>query len=125
MGPATDYATARRRILARIGPEAIRRLHRQKPALDVLAIVTLPLLFITLMVAIARLPLGIVWFVCFVLQGFVIQLLGYAVHDMFVHRGVGGRRVGYWIGVLFDLPLLIRLTWFGLYHQDHHAHQGT
>jgi len=120
-----DYATARRRILARIGPEAIRRLHTPKPALDWLAIVTLPLLFIALMVAIAWLPAGLLWFGCFILQGFVIQLLGYAVHDLFMHRGVGGKRVGYWIGVLFDLPLLIRLTWFGLYHQDHHAHQGT
>jgi fatty acid desaturase len=122
--PRTDYATARRRILAEIGPEAIRRLHRPKPALDRLAIVTLPLLFITLMVAIAQLHVGLVWWGCFVLQGFVIQLLAYAVHDLFVHRGVGGRG-GYWIGVLFDLPLLIRLTWFGLYHQDHHAHLGT
>jgi hypothetical protein len=62
----------------------------------------LPAISVTLAVALTRLDFGLLWLGCLVLQGFGIQVLAYATHDLFVHRRVGRRRLGYLIGVLFD-----------------------
>jgi fatty acid desaturase len=120
-----DYATARRRIAAAIGTAALARLHRQNPVLDWLVVVLLPAAFAGLALVLAARPLGPGWLACFVLQGVVIQTMAYAVHDLFVHRRVGGRRLGYLISVAFHLPIFYRRTWYALYHVDHHTYMGT
>jgi len=120
-----DYRFARAVIKKALGPRRIAELHRPVPALDWLAIIGLPTAFVALACALSRLPLGIPWLLCLVLQGFLIQALAYAVHDLFVHRAVGGKRVGYLIGVVFESSILIRRTWYALYHLDHHTLMNT
>jgi fatty acid desaturase len=124
-GTGVDYAAARKLILAELGPVAIARLHRPVPLLDWLALGGLPALFALLAAALTRLDFGLPWLGCLVLQGFVIQALAYATHDLLVHRRAGGHRLGYVIGVIFDFPILTRRTWYALYHLDHHAYMGT
>jgi fatty acid desaturase len=125
LSTGVDYAPARKLILAELGPTAIAQLHRPLPFLDWVTIGGLPAIFAALVVALTWLDFGLLWLGCLILQGFVIQALAYATHDLFVHRRVGGHRVGYFIGVLFDCPILTRRTWYALYHLDHHAHMGT
>ncbi len=120
-----DFSAARRAIARELGAATIARLHKQNPLFDWLAVIGLPCLFATFVVALVRLEFGIFWLTCFILQGFVIQAMAYAVHDLFVHRCVGGTRVGYVLGVLFDLPIFYRRTWYALYHLDHHKYIGT
>jgi hypothetical protein len=88
---AEEYRKARKGILDALGPEAIAGLHRACPALDWAAVVALPVLFVAGAVALATWPLGFAWILCFGLQGCIIQTFGYLVHDLFVHRRVGGR----------------------------------
>jgi fatty acid desaturase len=123
-GAVGEYRKARKALLDVLGPEAIARLHRGSPLLDWAAIVVLPALFVTGAMALATWHLGLVWGLCFVLQGFVIQAFGYVVHDLFVHRRVGGG-AGYYIGAVFELVITFRRTWYALYHLDHHAHMNT
>jgi fatty acid desaturase len=120
-----DYQLARTVIAAELGRARIAELHRPFPLLDWLVIVALPSAFVGLALALGRLPLGLPWLACLVAQGFLIQALAYSVHDLFVHRRVGGKRAGYVIGVLFELPILARRTWYALYHLDHHDQMNT
>jgi fatty acid desaturase len=91
--------------------------------LDWAAIVILPLIFAANALALVTLR-GWLWFSVLMLQGIVIQLFGYVVHDLFIHRRVGGR-AGYYIGALFELPITFRRTWHALYHIDHHYAMNT
>jgi hypothetical protein len=56
---------------------------------------------------------GYGWLFALVLQGFLIQTFGYVVHDLFIHRRIGGR-ASYYIGVLFEVPITFRFTWHAL-----------
>lgn len=123
-GVAEEYRKARRAMLDALGPAVIAGLHRACPALDWAAVVALPALFVADAIALAAWPVGLAWGLCFVLQGFVIQTFGYVVHDLFVHRRVGGV-AGYFIGALFELVITFRRTWYALYHLDHHGHMNT
>src|SRR5437899_59994 len=120
-----DYVTARRLITRTLGIAAIQRIHKQDPFRDWPAIIVQPAIFTILVVALTRLSFGPLWLACFVLQGFMLQILGYTTHDLFVHRRVAGRRFGYALGVLFQLPVFYRRTWYALYHLDHHEYMGT
>jgi fatty acid desaturase len=121
---AAAYRRARRILLDALGPAAIARVHRPVPALDWLAVVGLPALFLADAVALATWPAGIAWLAVLVLQGFVIQMFGYAVHDLFVHRQVGGA-AGYYVGAFLELFITFRRTRYALYHLDHHALMNT
>jgi fatty acid desaturase len=121
---SNDYRLAQAAIAAELGPDRLAELHRPCPLLDWLAIVALPSAFVGLALALSRFPFGLPWLTCLVAQGFLIQALAYSVHDLFVHRRVGGKG-GYLIGVLFELPIFARRTWYALYHLDHHAQMNT
>jgi fatty acid desaturase len=118
-----DYQPARQTIMDAIGRDAVARLHRPIPALDAAVVVGLPALFATNAVLLATYS-GWAWIPIFILQGLLIQIFGYAVHDLFVHRRVAGR-AGYFIGALFELPLLFSRTWYARLHLGHHAAMNT
>ncbi len=119
----TDYRPARQTILAAVGRETLARLHRPVPVLDWLVVLGLPALFAVDAVVLATYS-GWAWLAVFVLQGLLFQIFGYAVHDLFVHRRVGGG-AGYYIGALFELPLLFSRTWYARLHLSHHASMNT
>jgi fatty acid desaturase len=121
----SDFDAVRREIARQFGVSAIARWHRQSALLDGLVIVGLPSLFVGLALALSRVEFGVLWVVCFLLQGCLFQTLAHAVHDLFVHRRVGGLRASHVLGGLFHLPIFYRRTWYALYHLDHHRHLGT
>src|SRR5205823_5894510 len=77
-----DYVAARRLITRTLGIAAITRIHKQDPFLDWPAIIVQPAVFAIFVVALTRLPFGPLWLACFVLQGFLLQILGYTTHDL-------------------------------------------
>lgn len=118
-----DYGPARRAAIDVLGRETLARFHRPIAALDWEVVIGLPLVFVGNALLLATWS-GWQWFGFLVVQGLVIQTFGYVVHDLFIHRRVGGR-AGYFIGAIFELPLTFRLTWHALYHLDHHASMNT
>jgi fatty acid desaturase len=83
----------------------------------------MPVVFAACAIGLATLS-GVIWWSLLVLQGFILQMFGYVVHDLFVHRSVGGR-VGYYIGAILELPITMRRTWYAHYHTDHHDVMNT
>jgi fatty acid desaturase len=114
-----NYRRARGAIQASLGPLAIAEFHRPIPLLDWAVVTALPLIFAANALALATME-GWAWVSVLLLQGFIIQMFGYVVHDLFVHRRVGGRG-GYYLGAVYELPIAVRRTWYAHYHLDHHA----
>src|SRR6266542_2559638 len=98
---SNDYQSARAIIRTELGPARIAQLHRLHPFFDWLAIVGLPAAFLSVAWTLVRLLFGFLWLLHFIFQGFLIQPLAYAVHDLFMHRKVAGRKSGSLIGVVF------------------------
>lgn len=118
-----DLATPRRVLRAHLGVAAIRRLHATSRAWDlVLFFGTWAFAGLTT-AALIILPFGPLWVVAGLLQQIATMNCLYAVrHDIFFHRGVGGR-LGEALAVLCSLPLLNTYAGF-LQHEDHHRHVG-
>jgi fatty acid desaturase len=119
----TQYGPARQILFRAVGAEQLARLHRPVPALDWAVIIGLPALFVANALVLATHP-GWAWIGALVLQGVFLQIFGYVVHDLFVHRRVGGR-AGYYIGAAFELPLMFRRTWYARLHLAHHSSMNT
>ncbi|MES2818140.1 MAG: fatty acid desaturase [Pseudomonadota bacterium] len=120
-----DLTQVRQRISQALGRDTIAALHRPRPWLDGLAVITGLGLFGLNLHALASLPVGPLWGLLFVLQGFLLQLLGLVSHDLFVHRRVWGAR-GSWLGsVLLTLPRLSLPTGYEQAHLAHHRYIGT
>lgn len=119
----TDYRPARQTVVRLLGRETVARFHRPIAAFDWAAVIGLPLVFIGNALVLATWS-GWGWFALFVVQGLLIQTFGYVVHDLFIHRRVG-RRTGYYVAAIFELPITFRLTWHELYHIDHHGSMNT
>lgn len=120
-----QFASARRAITQEIGAATVAQLHRPAPVLDWLAVAVLWGAFFGLMAALATLPLGPLFVVALIAQGFVLQGFGYAVHELFVHRRLGGPRVSYVLGVLMELPVWMRRSAYEVVHKDHHRRLGS
>ena len=117
------YGVARRTLLEALGRKAIADFHRSIPLLDWVVVVVLPTVFFINAFALATWT-GLPWLALLVVQGATIQLFGYAVHDLFIHRRLGGD-LGYYVAALFELPITFRRTWHALYHIDHHEAMNT
>jgi fatty acid desaturase len=120
-----DLNQVRQRISDALGRDTIAALHHRRPWLDHLALGGALGLFGLNLHGLASLPIGPVWGLLFVLQGFLLQLLGLVSHDLFVHRRVWGDR-GSWLGsVLLTLPRLSLPTGYEQAHLAHHRYIGT
>jgi fatty acid desaturase len=108
-----------------IGDEALRRLLRPDPRLDACGFIAVWAALFGLGAALVLLPPGPLWAACLVLQGFALQLLVLVFHDLFLHRGVGGPRWSWLLGVACTLPIFIRPTAYTLFHRRHHRCIGT
>jgi fatty acid desaturase len=121
-----DFARARRELVEAFGRDRILALHRPVPVVDWLAVVLHWALFLGLVRLLGTLePLGPAWAACFVAQGFVIMAFGYALHDLYVHRHLGGRRFAYWAGLVTGVVAYLLRTPYAETHYDHHVHTGT
>lgn len=120
-----DLTTARKAIVSELGKEAILELHHRQPLWDWVAIVGHWTIFGVLVYLLGTLPIGAWWALCFVLQGFVVMAFGYLLHDLFIHRYVGGRRFAYWMGMLCGAVAYLHKTSYRHIHVDHHNFTGT
>lgn len=120
-----DLTQVRQQISHALGRETIAELHRPRPWLDALAVFGALGLFGLNLHALASLAFGPLWLLLFVLQGFLLQLLGLVSHDLFVHRRVWGPR-GSWLASLpLTLPRLSLPTGYEQAHLAHHRWIGT
>ncbi|MCP5245507.1 MAG: fatty acid desaturase [Burkholderiales bacterium] len=121
----TAHQEATRYMHDRLGREAILRLHKENHFYDALALISIWATFFVLMYLLASLPFGWIWLGCFILQGFVLQMLGFCSHDLFTHRRVGGQLVSRIGGMLCLTPLLVSATAVTKTHLEHHRYFGT
>lgn len=119
----SNYSSARKVITTALGRDTIARLHRPISLLDWIVVIALPITFVVNAVALAVWSSWL-WPLLFILQGCLIQIFGYVVHDLFVHRRHAGS-AGYYIGAVLELPLATRRTWYARYHIDHHNLMNT
>ena len=91
-------------IKSELGVETIRELHRESVLLDAFGVAACLGSVVGLFVLLAILPLGLLWALCFLAQGFALQSLGLLSHDAFIHRKIWGDR-GSWFGAMvFSFP---------------------
>jgi fatty acid desaturase len=120
-----DYITPLRKQVSRtLGKEAIKSLHKVNRPLDIATPFALFSLFTLNMWVLATQPLGILWALCLILQGFLFQVFALANHDLFVHRRVLGPRWSYILGVLLTTPTQLSATRYHYGHHAHHRHLG-
>lgn len=123
--PNDALAPVRHRLREALGRDTIASLHAERPLLDTLAVVVSVSLFAAGVHLLAALPFGGIWLLLFVLQGFLLQLMGLVSHDLFVHRRVWGD-TGSWLASLaLTLPRLSLPTGYEQAHLAHHRWIGT
>lgn len=124
-----DFTKARKAIVEAVGKETVVALHKQSGIRDIAGIVGLYGAF-----AFNVWFLGNqsrtgdawpIWWLLFVLQGFIIMAFGYLLHDACVHRKVGGRRFSYWLGVVSGVLSFQPYSQYRHTHLDHHSYTGT
>lgn len=125
LAPEKALADVRRALHAALGADTIARLHAKNPWLDALALITVPALFAINLHALATLDTGVIWLLLFVLQGFLLQLLGLVSHDLLVHRRVLGNTGSWLAAVLLTLPRLSLPTGYERAHLAHHRWIGS
>jgi fatty acid desaturase len=122
---AQDLSQVRQRLSASLGRDTMAALHRPRPWLDGLAVIAAVGLFGLNLHLLASLSCGLLWAALFVLQGFLLQLLGLVSHDLFVHRRVWGARGSWLTSLLLTLPRLSLPTGYEQAHLAHHRWIGT
>lgn len=125
MDELNQLKSARETIKAALGEDVMKRLHQEDWRLDLAGVAVYWGLVVVLFAMLASLPLGAVWFCCFVAQGFALQCLGLLSHDAFIHRKIWGD-LGSWAGAIISFfPLMMRPTWYLVFHRDHHSYLGS
>jgi len=119
------HQEAMRYIHDRLGRELILKLHKENYIYDALAMLLIWMTLFVLIYLLGSLPIGWIWFCCFILQGFVLQLLGFCSHDLFTHRRVGGPLIARIGSILCLTPLLVSATAVMKTHLEHHRYFGT
>jgi fatty acid desaturase len=109
-----------------LGDECVRRVHVQRPWLD-LAIVFATLgTFALNLVVLGFFQLNALLTLALVLvQGWLITLMGLICHDVFVHRMMFRGKLGHLLASLLFIPATVPFTKYRIGHLRHHAHIGT
>ncbi|MFZ5723483.1 MAG: fatty acid desaturase family protein [Pseudomonadota bacterium] len=123
--PEKALADIRRTLHAALGSDTIAGLHARRPALDLLALAAAPALFLGNVQLLATLEFGALWLLAFVLQGFLLQLMGLVSHDLLVHRQVLGNRGSWLMSIPLTLPRLSLATGYERAHLAHHRWIGS
>lgn len=112
-------------IIRRLGRQTIADLHREDWRYDLLACMLIIGAFAVNVWGLATLDVGWVWAALLVLQGFVLMIFGFIMHELFIHRQFGGPFLS-WVGsMFFGLPVLILPTVYLLTHPPHHNRLGA
>lgn len=108
-----------------LGTEKMHALHRKNPLLDFIAFPVIMALFALLFFLLNRLEAGMLWFVCFVAQGCLIQVIGLYAHEMCTHRKYGGPYWSYATDLVCSLLTLHSQTFYRVFHMKHHRNLNT
>lgn len=108
-----------------IGKDLIKKLHESNRFLDLLAVIGIPSLFLFNIYVLGTYDFGIVWGLVFILQGFVLQVFGFAGHELFTHRKVIGNKLSYLVSLLYYLPLTMLPSHYSYFHMAHHRYLNT
>lgn len=123
-GTPTDVGGARQ-IVAELGPDVIRDLHRGSRGLDVAAFVVLWSGAFGLAVALGSYSFSVWWLGLLLLQGFLLQILGFFAHDALLHREAFGRRASWIAAALCFAPVTVEYTDYRNAHLVHHRYVNT
>lgn len=118
---------AARALIAReLGAEQLARLHRPNIALDLAAVFGLIALFLLcaweLGTGSASKPL---WWLCLLVQGNLIIIMGVLNHDVFVHRKLLPQRLRWVLSSILAWPARMRSAVYESQHLKHHRSLGT
>lgn len=122
--PEDAFKAFRADIRQKLGNEAIRDLHQQRPWIDWTVFIGLTALLFLLMYALYALPLGLGWIACFIAQGYVMQSIGFFSHDAFIHRHLG-KKFGYYCNLFCMIPYFRLPTKYHPTHALHHRYLNT
>lgn len=127
MSPRELQLRAARALIAReLGPEQLARLHAPNLALDLAAIAGSIALFLFLMGQLAtgsaRDPL---WWLCFLVQGNLVIVMGILNHDAFVHRKLLSEPWRWVVSSVLAWPAQLRSALYEGQHLKHHRALGT
>jgi fatty acid desaturase len=112
----------RAELVKRIGREQLDELHRQDLRIDLVAAVILLGLFAGGFVLVHHYPVWWVGIPVALIQGLLITLLGLLNHDLFVHRGFGGKRGSLMLGSLLMAPAALSFSRYRRAHLRHHLY---
>lgn len=117
---------ARAVIAHELGPETLASLHAPNLALDLAAIFGSVALFLLLAWALATgsaaQPL---WWVCLVLQGNLVIVMGIINHDAFVHRKLLPTPLRWVVSQILAWPAQLQAALYESRHLTHHRELGT
>ena len=122
----TNLRAARAMILKEIGPDRLAALHAPNLALDLAAIFGSIALFVLcawqLATGTLREPF---WWLCLVVQGNLIIVMGILNHDAFVHRKLLAPRLRWVLSSILAWPAQLRSALYEGQHLKHHRALGT
>src|SRR5258708_801082 len=103
-GEVYPIAPIRVAIARELGADVIHRLHRASLARDLWILIGWPAINVALVFAMAKLPFGPLWLLCFVVQGIRLTYYLEISHDLLIHRRFGGRWLSSLLGVFYLAP---------------------
>jgi fatty acid desaturase len=115
---------ARRVIWERLGKDRIQELHRENRLYDYTAVASAFGSFSALVACLATLPFGPLWFICLILQGFVLQIFALINHDLIMHRLVLPQPWAYRLSLMLTIPVHLSPTRYYYGHTAHHKYLG-
>lgn len=120
-----NFRSARGKLVELLGRQRIRALHRPDYVKAATRIGAVLAAIGANAWILAGPSFGLIWLPSLVLQGFLLQDLGYMMHEFGVHRGLKSARVSDAFGTAMGLPLFTSYTTYRLIHTDHHRHTGA
>lgn len=114
----------RSEIIERLGKDRIQQLHKSNKLYDYAAIVGAFTAFVSLAACLAILPFGILWVLCLILQGFLLQVMALINHDVIMHRAAIPKPFSYIVSLMLTIPVHLSPTRYRYGHTAHHRHLG-
>ncbi|EKD71693.1 MAG: Fatty acid desaturase [uncultured bacterium] len=120
-----DFFSQVDQIIPFIGADKLKELHQSNWRLDILVLGIVLIAFFSLFYYLGSEKIGTLWLCAFFIQGMVLQLIGFLGHELFIHRNVFGKKLGYLCSLLIFAPLTVSTTEYKIMHLKHHDTLNT
>jgi len=125
MKTAHDIKRAQREITDALGQDVLDDLHKEQPLFDWIAVVFSWSAFGALIYLLGKLPFGPWFVVCCIAQAFVLLSFAYQMHDIWLHRRIGGRGFSHWAALVSGMVAFQLAARYARLHPDHHRYVNT